>query len=127
MPPNGYRRNGDLSIEVFEEGPASARLALDGELDLATCSLLDEQIRGLEARDLHLLVIDLRELRFIDSTGIECFVRLAQRIRESETTIRFLHGPEPVEQLFQIVGLAEILPFETNGSPAGTAKPPESP
>ena len=106
-------RANPCSIQVFDEGPDAARLALEGELDLAQCGELNEELRKLEARNLRLLTMDLSKLQFIDSSGLACFAHLVRRNREvPETSIRFIHGPEPVERLFEIVGLADILPFE---------------
>jgi anti-sigma B factor antagonist len=49
---------------------------LSGELDLASVPSLEESLRDLDRDGINSLVLDLRPLTFIDSTGIRAILRL---------------------------------------------------
>jgi anti-sigma B factor antagonist len=99
-----------LTIQIVGDGSAQ-RIELVGELDLASSDAFEEEIRSAERARPAKLVIDLSRLRFIDSRGIECLVRAVQRSRDDGTQLELIHGPEPVEHVFQIAGLVDLLPF----------------
>src|SRR5918998_6325921 len=63
------RHLGTLTLRSTREGDAHV-LALSGELDLAGADLLDSELHRAECSDASEIVIDLRDLEFIDSTGI---------------------------------------------------------
>jgi anti-anti-sigma factor len=71
----GQRReisDGTLSIRVDEEGP-SCVIALRGELDLANAGILEAELETAMATEAE-VVIDMRELEFIDSSGIALLI-----------------------------------------------------
>jgi anti-sigma B factor antagonist len=92
-----------------------------GELDLATVetlrSALDEAIAetlsaalgGMEhgAR----LVLDLRGLSFIDSTGLHLLVALDQRAQRDGFQLTLLAPAAPIDRAIQLCGLDQSLPF----------------
>jgi anti-sigma B factor antagonist len=92
-----------------------------GELELATVeplrSALDEAIAetlsaalgGMEheAR----LVLDLRGLSFIDSTGVHLLVTLDQRAQRDGFQLTLLAPAAPVDRAIQLCGLDRLLPF----------------
>ena len=59
----------DLRIEVVPDR-ARVFIALAGELDLATVPALATEIAELRARGFERVVLDLRGLAFMDSTGL---------------------------------------------------------
>ena len=75
----------------------TVNVALHGELDLATAPRLEaefEQIRGEEG--LERVVVDLRNLAFLDSTGLEAIVLASTRSRASTgSRSRSCAGPGP--------------------------------
>jgi anti-sigma B factor antagonist len=101
-----------LSIRVSDEGPAAVRVLLAGELDLTNREEFDQAVREVESRNPERLLIDLSDLQYVDTSGIACFVQLAQRTHWTPTELRFVRGPRPIERIFEIAGLTEILPFE---------------
>jgi anti-sigma B factor antagonist len=107
-----YQRTTPLGIQIRDEGASSARLILEGELDLSGCDELNREISKLEARHLERFVVDLSELQFIDSTGIACLMHLAQRAQETPTELRFVRGPRELERILEIAGVSDLLPFE---------------
>ena len=95
-------RPGELKIEEERSG-GTATLRLIGELDLGTGEQAEAAIartRGVER-----LVIDLRELTFVDSTGIQALLRADMTAREDGTELLLIRGPRAVARLF---GLLEL-------------------
>lgn len=93
-----------LSVDI-ENGRSAARLALKGELDISSAGRVEEQLSTLQQRKLELLVLDLRELEFMDSTGLRIIVRADEAARANGTRFVIVRGPEPVHRVFEIVGL----------------------
>jgi anti-anti-sigma factor len=85
-------------------------LTVSGELDLATCPELEEQLGQAFASGAKLVIVDLRELEFIDSTGLSVLVKAHQQAQESGARFGLVNGGSQVRRLLSLTGLAERLP-----------------
>lgn len=81
-----------------------------GELDLDTVPVVATQVDELIARGFDVLVIDLRETSFIDSSGVHLLFKCAQR---TDARITVIDGPPAVSRIFDLTSAREILTFET--------------
>jgi len=83
---------------------------LQGELDLATVPQLTQTLRRpeLQAR---LVVLDLRELTFIDSSGVHAIVEADSRARRDGRRLVVLRGSANVDRLFTLTGSSDRLEF----------------
>ena len=97
-----------LSYES-EVGDGVVRLALTGEFDLSSASLVEDVLKDLERERPELLVLDLRELTFMDSTGLRVMVSADARARDDSRRLAIVQGPEPVHRVFRITGLDDHL------------------
>ena len=97
-----------LDVQTVDEG-GFVRLALKGELDLSTVSQVEEELRRAEAEEPDLLVLDLGELSFLDSTGLRLIVTADQRAREHGRRFAIMKGPETVQRVFAITKLDDRL------------------
>ncbi len=93
-----------LNVDI-EAADGRARIALSGELDISSASRMEDELSTLQAQSPKLLVLDLRELEFMDSTGLRLIVRADEAARAGGTRFVIVRGPEPVQRVFQIVGL----------------------
>lgn len=84
-------------------------LALSGELDLVSSPALSRAIDDLAGSDLELVIIDLRGLVFMDSTGLHALIRAQNQVHESGRRFALVRGPEQVQRLFDLTGLADAL------------------
>ena len=91
----GSDRNGD-----------SVTITLSGELDLASAGDLDEAIRDCEETDIGGLVIDLSDVSFIDSTGLNTLLQAKRRMNGRLVFISSKH--EAVTRLLAVTGTAEV-------------------
>jgi anti-anti-sigma factor len=100
-----------IDIEGFEEDGAHT-LRLSGELDLAAVPSLESEVRHLcEADGTRGITIDLRGLRFIDSTGLAAIVLAARLCAKHGFDFELVPGPRAVQRLFESTGLIDELPF----------------
>ncbi|SDL74406.1 STAS domain-containing protein [Nonomuraea jiangxiensis] len=78
-----------LMINVRAEPPPQV-VALRGALDWTTAAdaerVLDRAFQAQREGEL-IMILDLSELRFCDSTGISCLIRIQQRIDEAAGTL----------------------------------------
>ncbi len=110
MPKN--QRNisdGTLVVRCVRDGDTQV-ISLCGELDLANCTTAEAELH--EALDSGTeVVVDMRELEFLDSTGIALLVAALRRNGDA-TRLRFIPSQFPaVTRVLQVTGIAERLPF----------------
>ena len=95
-------------LEVRNQGQATI-IAVRGELDLASSPALQEELDRVALSDSQLLIIDLRELDFMDSTGLSVLVRAHQRAEEQGRQLAMVKGPQQVQRLLSLTGVADRL------------------
>ena len=93
---------GELTVDISMSGQ-TARVALAGELDIATAPRLEQQLAEL-APEVTRVVLDLRELAFIDSTGLRVVLGLANGLGENSARVVLVKGPDPVQRVFTLTG-----------------------
>ena len=93
-----------LSIERHELDDGGVWLTLVGELDLATLHLLEDELERTAPTEKR-LVLDLRALEFIDSSGLHALLRADRRLRDAGGELTIVRGPRVVERLFRLTGL----------------------
>ncbi|HKP91808.1 MAG TPA: STAS domain-containing protein [Thermoleophilaceae bacterium] len=93
-----------LSLETREEEGA-VRIAVSGELDLSSALTFDEEVRRAEERLPDTLVLDLRKLRFLDSTGLRLIMSAHARAKTRGRRLAVVVGSEPVKRLFRLAGV----------------------
>lgn len=104
-----------LEAETVEE-QGLVRLKLRGELDLSTASKAEEEIRRAESEEPDLLLVDLSELTFLDSTGLRLIVTADHRAREDGRRLAVVKGPDTVQRVFAITRLDERLEMLEQGA-----------
>lgn len=118
MVPKHDRGMGSGMLVVRREwGDGRQIVCLCGELDLSNAEQAEREISAVLAEDESQVVIDMRELLFIDSTGIALLVSLLQR-EDSAARIRFVPSPSPsVRRVIQITGLEQRMPTVEASAP----------
>jgi anti-sigma B factor antagonist len=95
----------NADFQVRREGPAAV-IAISGELDLASGPRLEEQLSAVDS-DVTLVVVDLRGLEFMDSTGLSIIVRAHQRLAEHDCELSLVRGSPQVQRLLDLTGVSE--------------------
>jgi anti-sigma B factor antagonist len=100
-----------LSVERRSDGDVVV-LVLQGELDLASSPLLERVFEETEAVKPAAIVLDLRDLRFMDSTGLKVLLHTRNRCREDGFDLSLRRGPHQVQRLFELTGTLGAFTFE---------------
>ena len=90
---------------------AMVRLALMGEFDLSNAAQVEDAIREVERDRPSLIVLDLRELTFMDSTGLRALAQANSRAEEAGVSLSIVRGPRQIERVLEISGLGALLPL----------------
>ena len=97
----------NFQIESRRDGSAAV-IAVAGELDLASSPALREELERA-AQDAELVILDLRELVFMDSTGLSVVVRAHQRAVEAGDRFAVVRGGKQVQRLLTLTGVGNRL------------------
>jgi anti-sigma B factor antagonist len=98
----------EFRVEVREQDGA-ALIAISGELDLASAPALEETLDHALKSDVRLVILDLRDLEFMDSTGLSVLVRGHQAAEEAGRRLTLIQGPPQVKRLLNLTGVTERL------------------
>jgi anti-sigma B factor antagonist len=99
--------DGHLSITT-ESVRGGVRVVPRGELDLQSANALEDVLREVEpAHDL--VVLDLRELSFMDSTGLHVLIAADVRMRERGGDLMVVRDDSQVGKLLDLTQVTERL------------------
>ena len=98
------------SFNVESEQEAhTAYLRLAGELDLAASPILEEQLLGVESNGNARIVLDLKDVTFIDSSGLRSFLRATERAGGSGRNIAIVNANDTIRRVFELTGTLHLL------------------
>jgi anti-anti-sigma factor len=95
------------------DGVATVKFA--GELDLSTVDEAEHTLRDALAAGSRRIVIDLRDLDFMDSTGITLLVRWDLGARNDGYSLAMIPGGEHIQRLLSLTGLDRHFTFQEPG------------
>jgi anti-anti-sigma factor len=84
-------------------------VSLKGELDLSSVGKVEDELKRVEADEPTLLVLDLSQLSFLDSTGLRAVVTADERARTNGRRLVVVRGSDAVQRVFAITRLEERL------------------
>jgi anti-sigma B factor antagonist len=81
-----------------------------GELDYTSSGSFEQAVHGLiDSRHHRTVVLDLAELRFVDSTAVSVLVRLWRLARRENCSLRVVNATGMVRQVLDVTGAATLL------------------
>ena len=87
-------------------------ISLTGELDLSGAGPLEEEIARIVAADgIARVVLDLRELEFMDSSGLRMVALAARRLSADDRALVLVRGRDAVQRVFEITRMGDHLTF----------------
>jgi anti-sigma B factor antagonist len=89
----------------------SVRVAPVGELDIATVDKLRAEVERLREAGFGTLVLDLRGVRFLDSTGLRLVLELDAAAKEASQDFLLIRGSAVVQRIFEVTQVSERLRF----------------
>jgi anti-anti-sigma factor len=100
-----------LSLHTYQDAD-SVRVAVSGELDLSSALTFEEELRRIEQNCTPtLLVLDLRSLKFMDSTGLRLILSAHARAVNRGRKLAIVEGGEAVRRIFRLTGVLDRLNF----------------
>jgi anti-anti-sigma factor len=106
----------ELAVQHVERGGRQT-LLLTGALALDSVQTLEAAVRELRPEMTTAITLDLRGLEFIDSSGLWAITTVRKWCTQAMIGFSIIPGPEPVQNVFELTGLSDLLPFETSGAP----------
>jgi len=82
---------------------------LSGELDISSAPKVEDELARVEPDRPERIVLDLRNLAFMDSTGLRLLIAADTRARQQARRLTIVKGPETVQRVFRITRLEERL------------------
>ena len=92
-----------FDLQTSEEAYGS-RTALKGEIDLSTVEDVESGLRSAIDGGSGAIVLDLREVSFLDSSGLRLMLRLHQDLGEAGRRLILVQGPRRVARVFELAG-----------------------
>jgi anti-sigma B factor antagonist len=117
---SGSRRDlvpGALECVCTDEGPDLVCVHVAGELDIATAPLLEHMLRSAEHRASR-IVLDISEVKYIDSSGAGVVADASVRARRAERRLILVREPSHVDRAFRPTGnsnlfeIGDLVPVE---------------
>ena len=82
-----------------------------GELDLDSAAQLDEELAAMRAAGAPRIVLDMRGLTFMDSTGLRLVIRWDTDARDDGFGFAIVPGAEVVQRVFRLTGMDDVIPI----------------
>jgi anti-anti-sigma factor len=92
-----------------EQRGDTVHVRLSGELDISSAAKVEDELARVEPDRPELILLDLRNLAFMDSTGLRLLIAADTRAREQSRRLLIIRGPEAVQRVFRITRLEERL------------------
>jgi len=101
-----------LAFTTALTSAGDALISLTGELDLSGAGPLEEEIdRVVEADGIRNVVLDLRRLEFMDSSGLRMVALAARRLSACDRALVLVRGRDVVQRVFAITRMDAHLTF----------------
>jgi anti-anti-sigma factor len=101
---------GSFACEITRAQDTATMEAV-GELDIATVPILEAHFAELRRAGIRRMILDLRRLHFMDSTGLCCILDCHAQGRQDGFKIALVQGPRAVQRVFDLTGTTAHLPF----------------
>lgn len=100
-----------FELTVQHMGTGAVAIRLRGALDLAYAYRFDDELRHAEREASSCLILDLRELDFVDSAGMSRILAARRRARRAGRRMVLVRGSRAVQRFLQLAALTEHFEF----------------
>jgi len=98
----------DIKVAVREAPGGTFVVDLTGEIDVYTSPKVKDAISALIDGAHYNLVINLENVRYIDSTGLGVLIGGLKRVREHGGSVNLVCTNPQIKKIFDITGLVKI-------------------
>ena len=106
----GDRAAADLTVAVHRHR-GHALVVLSGEMDLTTVFAIECELAALRAAGFDNIVLDLRAVTYIDSSGLRLLLTETRKARHGGYRFRLTNAPPVARRLIAITGARRALEF----------------
>jgi anti-anti-sigma factor len=100
-----------LHIDTTCPSPGTVRVAVTGEVDLATATILRDRLFDvLDGQSPSLLEVDLAGVTFLDCAGLGALVAASSAAVRTGRQMRVTHPQRTVRRVLAVTGLLTLLP-----------------
>jgi anti-sigma B factor antagonist len=102
--PNASRRPMSLYDVEIADSAHGPMIALKGEVDLAAVGDVERRVRAALDSSPELLVLDLRGVEFMDSSGLRLVLRIDREQRDRNGRLIVVRGGRRVARVMELTG-----------------------
>jgi anti-sigma B factor antagonist len=103
----------DLKVDI-QHNNGKTFVFVAGEIDTYTAPKLREELLPLAVEQNQSLIVCLKDVTYIDSTGLGVFIGLFKLIMKNNGELKLVNLSDRLERLFHITGLSNIIDISTN-------------
>jgi anti-sigma B factor antagonist len=90
-------------------------VSVSGEIDAYTAPKLREELLPLAEGENKVITVNLKDVTYMDSTGLGVFVGLFKQLNRNEGELRLVELSERLKRLFELTGLSKIMNIAEDG------------
>ena len=98
-----------FGLQVDQLAPGVVCLHVEGEFDVHHVYEFDQELRALEDTGATTVVVDLREVPFVDSAGLSRLLAAQRRARSNGHRLAVVRGCRAIERLFALTAMNHTL------------------
>ena len=99
----------ELSFSVRERNGARAVVQVSGAMDYDTSDPLEAALTALVRDGAHHLVLDMADVTFCDSSGINTLVRALARAKQEKGTLALAATPARLRAVLELTGVDTVI------------------
>ena len=112
-----------LQLQSITAGTDCAALRVAGEIDVYSAPQLREHVIKLIDNGTRHIVVDLRDVEFLDSTGLGALVGSLKRVREQDGSLALVATAGKILTVFRVTGLIRVFEFHPSAAEAISSDP----
>ena len=113
LPASVRRVSEQVDLEILERSDDRVAARLGGDLDIVTSDDVKRELAAVLDSGAKALVLDLGDVRFVDSSGLGTLVAIHRYAETAGSTFTVRRVPPQVQRLFEITRLHDLLRVET--------------
>jgi len=108
----------DAQFEATISEPGVPVLLVRGEIDVASAPEFHASLSDLIGQGPEIIIVDMSEVSFIDSTGLGVLVGAEKQMRDAGQALRLVVTQPQIIRLLELTGLDEVFTILSNGNDA---------
>ena len=107
----------DIKVDV-KDAEGCKILNVCGDVDVYTSPKVKEHINSLIEKEVYKIVVNLEDVRYVDSTGLGVLIGTLKKVKEHNGYIVLVCTNPQIKKIFQITGLVKIFNMFVNNEEA---------